>query len=359
MNVQANSNQIAQARVYPSEQDIFDFLEKLATMGNVPQARLECTQFLALLPPERVLEVASAMSHVYPFFVPHVDDEGAKNLAIGISQFAELVMRGRLTAGKAKQTNILVACAPKSASTFVAAALSKGFNAKLTSLACPTTGYSSSILGANLREQELDELALLRNGLGHRNYVAQHHVRCTPYLARQLELYGVKPIITIRNFFDCLVSFDDMMMQSRPLGGKHDVLFFDDGLPSGYGDMPQDERLGVLVDTHAVWYAQFLVSWQLCEKAGLVKPLWISYEDDFLGDKLRLAERIVAFVGDDRIDPQVLADQLADRRDGAKHRLNKGITGRGQVVSGALRERALGILRRYCQDADMSPLTGI
>ncbi|MBB4954501.1 hypothetical protein H4S14_002978 [Agrobacterium vitis] len=348
------------ARAQPSREDIVHFLEALPDMADVGKVQVLCAEFLARIPHDKLLEVCSAVSHAHPFFLPQVDDATAENLKIGMNQLAELVMRGRLTASRAKKCDILVACAPKSASTFIANALKVGLGSRLASLACPTaSALSSSMLGANLRSQELDELALLRNGLDPRNYVAQHHVRCTPYLARQLALYGVKPIVTIRNFFDSLVSLDDMLVSWRKVYEQVQTRFFNDGLPAYYSDMPQDERLDLLVDAHAVWYVQFLLSWQKCETFGLVKPLWISYENDFLGDKQQLAAKIATFIGSDFVDPQKLADALADKRDGTSLRLNKGIAGRGEAVSAAVRQRALAIFNRYDRDGDLAPLIGV
>ncbi|HBF29524.1 MAG TPA: hypothetical protein DDW73_07865 [Rhizobium sp.] len=344
----------------PSHQEIIDFIQGLPALGNVRQMCKKGSEFLARLPSNMVLEVTSEMSHAHPFFLPRVDEATAASLKIGMRQFVELVMRCRLTANHAKKTNILVACAPKSASTFIAAALGRALDLHNACLTCPTVdGQLSSLLGANLRSQELDELALLRNGLDPRSYVAQHHVRCTPYLANQLALYQIKPIVTIRNFFDSLVSLDDMFVADRRTYEHAQIRFFNDGLPAHYSDMALDDRLELLVDVHAVWYVQFLMSWQKCETFGAVKPLWVSYEHDFLGNKQLLAEKIADFIGFDGVSLERLADALDDKRDGAKYRLNKGVAGRGENVPEGIRRRALAIFKRYDQDGDLSPLIGI
>ena len=150
----------------------------------------------------------------------------------------------------------------------------------------------------NLREQETDELALIRNGINGMGYVAQHHIRCTPYLCRQMQLYRIKPIVTYRNYFDTLVSLDDMFLEWRPAGPGSDLNFFDDGLPSNYVDMDREDRLHLLADRSTVFYIQFYLTWKKCEAMGLVEPLWVSYEKDFQGDKTILAERIAEFVGE-------------------------------------------------------------
>lgn len=65
----------------------------------------------------------------------------------------------------------------------------------------------------------------MRHGLNGRGYVAQHHIRCTPYLARQMTLYNIRPIVTVRNFFDTLISLDDMFQSWRASNRPVDTIF--------------------------------------------------------------------------------------------------------------------------------------
>lgn len=214
------------------------------------------------------------------------------------------------------------------------------------------------MLGANLREQETDDLALLRNGLNERGYVAQHHIRCTPFLARQIALYGIKPIVTVRNIFDTLVSLDDMLLQWRAVDLPGNPAFFDDGMPATYTKLDDEARFDMLTDATCVWYVKFLLSWQKCEAAGLVAPLWVSYEDDFIADKERLGTRIADFIGSENADAGQIAACFADTRNGAALRLNKGVAGRGDKIPAKTRERIVAICRCYAGEGDLRPLLG-
>ncbi|KAA3519650.1 hypothetical protein G6L63_05030 [Agrobacterium vitis] len=315
--------------------------------------------YLSSVPQNRALEVAAALCHANPFFLPAVSDGDAQGLKLSTSQLAELTFRARLTANRARQPNVLVACAPKSASTFISMALVQALDIPLANLALPSlTPGSGSALGGNLRSQETDELALMRHGLNGRGYVAQHHIRCTPYLARQMALYNIRPIVTVRNFFDTLISLDDMFQSWRASNRPVDTIFFDDGLPINYHHLPFEERLDMLVAAQAVWYAQFLLSWQRCEMLNLVKPLWVSYETDFLGDKAVLADRIATFTGADSQAAQKITEALADKRDGERKRINQGIAGRGAEVPDNIRRQAMAIFDRYAGYGDLTLLTG-
>jgi hypothetical protein len=315
--------------------------------------------FIKQFPPEKALSIASALSFANPFFVPDIPDAPARQLAVSLEDFAEFSMRAKLTAKHADQPNILVACAPKSASTFIQAALIKALQLPQACLFTPTLDWrSAASLGANLREQDPDELSLMRNGLNARGYVAQHHARCTPYLARLLGVYNVRPILTHRNIFDTVVSMDDMVMEWRSDPNSSQYGYFSDGMPSNFQTLPREDRLLILAQRWTPWLVQFYVTWKKCEKLGLTKPLWISYEQDFLGDKQVLADRIADFVGRERADAGKIAAALADTSDGKVKRINQGIAGRGRDLPAEAREHILSTAGYYSDDEDLTPLIG-
>lgn len=340
-------------------QAIHDLMRTIALEPDMAKVRALADEFIRSVPPQQALGVAAALNFANPFYLPTMDDASASRLRIDLDQFCELVMRARLTASRARQPNILVACAPKSASTFIAGALSTALGIPHVSLATPTlSAYSGSVLGANLREQETDDMALLRNGLSGAGYVAQHHIRCTPFLARQIALYGIKPIVTVRNIFDTLVSLDDMLREWRQVEVPGNPVFFDDGMPAIFTGLDDEARFEMLTDATCVWYVKFLLTWQKCEAAGMIKPLWVSYEDDFVADKARLGARIAEFVGLEEADAERIATCFADTSKGTSLRLNKGVAGRGDKIPAKTRERIVAICRRYAGEGDLRPLLG-
>jgi hypothetical protein len=313
--------------------------------------------FIKQFPPEKALSIASAMSFANPFFAPDIPDGPARDLAVPLEGFAEFVMRAKLTIKHSPHPYVLVACAPKSASTFINSALIKGLQLPQACLFTAALDWASSgRLGASLSEQEPDELSLIRNGLNERGYVAQHHTRCSPYLARLLGVYNVKPIITHRNIADTVVSMDDMVMDWR--ARPNAVGYFADGMPSNFQHMPREDRLLMLAQRWTPWLVQFYVSWKLCERVGLTKPLWISYEKDFLGDKQVLAERIADYIGRAHADPAKIAAALEDTSNGAAKRINKGVAGRGKDVPAEVREYIDLTAGYYADDEDLTPLLG-
>ena len=142
----------------PQALGLHDVMRTIALEPDMAKVRLLADDHLRGVPPQQGLAAASALNFAHPFYLPAMDDVSAGRLGINLDQLSELVMRARLTASRARQPNILVACAPKSASTFIANALCKALDIPQVSLATPTySAYSGSVLGANLREQETDD----------------------------------------------------------------------------------------------------------------------------------------------------------------------------------------------------------
>ncbi|MBB4954586.1 hypothetical protein H4S14_002475 [Agrobacterium vitis] len=335
----------------PQPEDIAHFMQILSCVPNVQTACWMGAEFLGELPPEVARETTVALSHVHPFFLPKMKEGDGENGSICLGQFADFVLQARLTANRTNNTNLLVASMPGSASTFVANSLRKALGLRTANLVSMAySDYSASLFGANLNSKELDELALQRNGLDRRGYVAQHAVLCTPYIARQMTMYRIRPIVTTRNFFSTLASTDDTLMAARTAQASCGDSFFDDGMPACYQDLPFDARLDLLVDAQAIWYAQFLTGWKKCEAQGQIKPLWISYERDILGHTSSLAEKIAGFIGDDQIDAITIADALAQE--------DKDSVLEESAIPASIRQRAMTIFQHYAGDTDFSDLIG-
>jgi hypothetical protein len=89
---------------------------------------------------------------------------------------------------------------------------------------------------------------------------------------------------------------------------------------------------------------------------GLTKPLWVSYEQDFLGDKQLLAKRIADFAGIG--DATAIAAALEDRNGGKSKRLNQGVAGRGHDLPDEVRDYILSVAGYYRDDEDLTALIG-
>ena len=340
-----------------TDDEIPVFMEMFTALASPPMIQMAAREFLARYPAEKRLGLASALSWANPFYLPEMSDDVVRSLAVNANMIAELTMRAKLTANRSPQLNVLLACAPKSASTFIAGALQTALGLPSAALFASTPRVRAvSQMGGNLREQEPEELALIRNGLNGVGYVAQHHSRCTPYLSLMLKTYNVKPIVTHRNLFDTFVSLDDMIMGYRSDKDSDAGFYFSDGLPANFGKLSQEDRLTILVQRNTAWFIQFYVSWKKCERAGLAQPLWVSYEKDFLADKQGLAERVILHLGLDAEAAGKLLVAFEDKTDGAARRLNKGVAGRGRAMPDSVRAIIERTAHYYRDEEDLSPL---
>jgi hypothetical protein len=173
-------------------------------------------------------------------------------------------------------------------------------------------------------------------------FVAQHHTRYTPYLNLQMAQFGITPILTVRNIFDCIVSFDDMMLQWRRSNGG--TSWFSDAqfaLPANYADLAAEARYSILAHSYGVWLINFYLSWKRGRTQG-VTPLLIRYEDHVL-DPDRLVE---ALSGSLRLSSEQNArlEAYARRPDATRARLNVGRRGRGAEL---VPERIRGFLTDF------------
>lgn len=234
---------------------------------------------------------------------------------------------------------ILIAAFPKSASSYLSTQLSLGLNLPFRHLT--TSSAYMSQLALNGREQELCELALCRRALDDVGFVAQHHMKATPYLLSILNQYQVKVILTIRNIFDALISFDDMMMKG---GWQQPFMQGASKIPLNYSEMKKDKRLILLANSTGIWYLDFYLSWLRLQQAGS-NHLIISYEKHIsknTGDKELLFNDLVKYLNLNPSESTGLRKKLlSDKFSIEKSRFNKGVAGRGHELPSAAKEHLI------------------
>ena len=247
---------------------------------------------------------------------------------------AKSIAEMRYAAQNTPGLRICVFCMPKSASSFVQTTMNKTFSSPQPSLVSVALGGTTSAIGMNPREQELDELAIIQANILFQSYVAQHHTRANPYLGTMLNNYGIIPFVTIRNIPDCLISLDDMIMKwinSESVEGRQGLAWFNTGgrFSYKYCEMEQSERLTHIIDTWAKWYIEFFVSWKRMAMTQVVKPIFITYENDILNSGAGLIQKLTSIFNLSDEQKQRLTEHCQSP-DKDSSRLNKGIAGRGQ-----------------------------
>jgi hypothetical protein len=138
--------------------------------------------------------------------------------------------------------HILIACMPKSGSTFLAKTIGN----------IPGMFDVTLSFGYERREQEL---CLVACSLAHElNYVAQHHVRYSTSTQKIMDSFGIFPVVLMRSIFDCVVSLRDHLEQEST---EIPIAY----LPPQILHLPKEKQYDLLIDLAVPWYANFFACW--------------------------------------------------------------------------------------------------
>lgn len=244
---------------------------------------------------------------------------------------------------------VLIACMPKSGSTF------------LSALIAGLPGFRREHLVPSYfrREQELSEESIrrafdatdvLRDAFRQgtvsaptrpRGFVAQHHVKHNHETQTLIDSYGIVPVFLVRNLFDVVVSLRDHVVKSAPYTA---TAYVDEDMLA----WPEDQLHEFLVDMALPWYIHFYVSWWKAENRLLV-----TYED-LISDPRREVQRIARF-GKLGWDDDAFAEVLTKVQGGSSTRRNVGGAGRGEALTEEMRARVLKFCSYY-PDVDFGPI---
>ena len=201
--------------------------------------------------------------------------------------------------------HILVACMPKSGSTYLATVLSKykGFRAV------------NLVPAYQRREQELSEMLLAR--YNHRgSYVAQHHVKNSEWTQQLIRQFRLSPVVLVRNLADVVISLRDHIRRES----ASSIAYFTE-LHVALGDAALDETI---VRLAIPWYLNFYASWRQSSSA-----MFVCYEDLILNPEETIKCILeYAKVPSDTIQIQNAFDSCKNKH----YRLNVGISGRGKLM---------------------------
>ncbi|WP_183094893.1 sulfotransferase [Nocardioides stalactiti] len=255
---------------------------------------------------------------------------------------------GALPATPPKSRAVLVACMPKSGSTFLSAALSQlpGFRREHI---VPSYKRREQEIGINELQRAFDATQTLRKAFDAglfktedrpRGFVAQNHIRHTAETQALIDAYAIVPVCLVRNIFDIVVSLRDHV--------THSSVF----TPTAYVDETmvdwEPERMyEFLVDMAVPWYIHFYVSWFKAENR-----IMVTYEDLVADPHAQLRE-ILRF-GKLGWNNEMIAQALEDVA-GVNMRKNVGKAGRGEVLADDLKARVAHFCSFY-PDVDFRPI---
>ncbi len=222
--------------------------------------------------------------------------------------------------------SILIACMPKSGSTYLANALAAA------------TGYPMHPLVYihERNEQDLYLPELLRTL--NQPIVTQQHVRATLGNLELIQLFHLRPVILVRNLFDVVVSLYDHLHHDDfrvPMANVTPEFF----------ELSEKRKLDAIIDLHLPWYFSFFTSWATPQPSLPCLVHWVTYEA-LQASPHTTVQGILAFANQTLTMDQVERAIALARQ--SKTRFNQGKTGRGQeILSREQQQRILEYIDYY------------
>lgn len=217
-----------------------------------------------------------------------------------------------LLRSQGRAEHVLVACFPKSGSTYMARMISELTGYKRIDFVQPA---------APQNEQDIYDIAL--NEAASVNTVTQQHVKGSERNLMLIKQYGLKPIVLTRNIYDVVVSAKDHIQNEDH---RSPMVY----VPRQYQEMSLDDKYMFLIRNMIPWYFSFLNSW--LEAAEQIDVFWTSYEA-FFGDQVAVMSEIADFAGFQTDAASIEATR--ERMKSIKTRKNVGKSGRGEALSDA------------------------
>jgi hypothetical protein len=227
---------------------------------------------------------------------------------------------------------LLLACFPRSGSTFLASILAH----------LPGFQKVSLVPGYGRREQELALELLLAAHQSTGNYVAQHHVRYSDQTAHLLAAFGLQPIVLVRNIFDVVVSVRDHLKTGATVIAQGFV-------PPDLPFKPDEEIDRFIADLLVPWYLNFFASW-----AGCPDCIQVTYEA-LIADPAATVALLQNRIGLTATDADIANAIAVARGNPASTRLNVGIAGRGKELSPHVARRIRALAGHY-SDTDFAAI---
>jgi hypothetical protein len=233
--------------------------------------------------------------------------------------------------------HLLIACMPKSGSTFLANALSE------------LTGYPYVYLAYAYErsEQSLYLPKLIDNyDVG---TVTHLHLRATDSAIDLMRMFSIRPVILVRNIFDIVVSIRDHLFNE---GYEFPTFFCDETI----NRLDEQSQFDFIIEHGIPWYFNFYVSWHQAVARKRTDGLWLKYEE-IVSDWHQTLRSVADFYRINKTDAEIdHALQMTSAKSKKKTRLNKGVAGRNlTALTDQQRDRIAGMTRFY-PDVDFSNL---
>lgn len=227
-----------------------------------------------------------------------------------LNQIGKLSIIIPVLRGGANRKQVLLACFPKSGSTYISTKISQ----------FPGWTRAGLVPSYGRRDQHLEGFSVFSSLISPHNIIAQHHCRADQNSIKLINKYRFKVIVLTRSLMDVAVSMSDHWDNETTDGPR---AYLDKSLLMDI-DRLSLSRLSFVVKHMLPWYISFYISWKKHCAEIENGVIFISYES-FFNDKAASLEKVMSFI-DDRGDLSKIGYILNKK---SRDRLNKGVVGRG------------------------------
>ena len=236
--------------------------------------------------------------------------------------------------GAALGTHVLVACMPKSGSSFLTTALRN------------LTGWPRNFLSFAYRQNEEEIYLPGLVAMATENTITQQHCRATDANIQLLQAFGIRPVVLVRNLFDIVVSLKEFY----DIGAVHNTFFV-----GRWERLETPRRFDLIVDHVIPWYLAFFASWIDAARAERLDCLLVTYEQ-MIADKPGTLKAICDYQGIDK-SAEACAEAVGwAEGERVRTRKNKGVAGRGEDALSAEQKARIARLAACYHDIDLSPI---
>jgi hypothetical protein len=225
---------------------------------------------------------------------------------------------------------VLIACMPKSGSTWLTTLLEHSFGKPL--LRC--------YLQPDRNEQEIDSLALFQS-LGKEVIFVQQHVRASDIALKMCHAFSVKVIFLTRRIDDAVVSFCDHLANESTVA----PMFYME--PEWFRRLTRARQIDFLIDHCVPWYLNFMVGWTQALQLSPNAVFPVQYER-LVAEPATIIDEISEYLGWRCDIPSALLDQRSGTR------FNQGRVGRGKEELSEFQQQRIRELAAYYDRVDLS-----
>lgn len=228
-----------------------------------------------------------------------------------------------------KKSKTLIACFPKSGSSYISRTLAAILDNEFIFIAGSRNNkIDREILLTNEQILTFDKL---KQHAGKR-FVSQAHCLATDRNIGLIKYFDITTIVLVRNIFDICISLRDHILNDA--NKKQIVAVISPEFPT----WPEERQLDLIVDMFVPWYIKFYVSWHNCPQ------LMVSYED-MVNDQIEFFRSLLEHCGYKFSEHEIESKLNLDLQ--PEGRFNKGVVGRGNRLSQDQKNRILALLTYY------------